>query len=616
MIHAWTRRHTVARDRRARDAAPHPGGADRQRRDGDGARPVPRARRVRAGARTAASCSRGRRTGSDAGRCARSRPHRASASTPAGVATARAAGAAPGDGAALPFAGLRVLDFTMFWAGPFVGHFLAALGADVIKVESIQRPDGIRFASTAQPTAERWWEWCGDVPRRSTPASAASRSTCRARAASSSRARSSRGADVRGRELLAARARQPRPRATTDLARENPRLVMVRMPAFGLDGPWRDRTGFAQTMEQVSGMAWVTGFADGPPVIPRGPCDPLAGMHAVLALLVALEHRRRTGEGQLVESTMVEAALNATAEQVLERQAYGRLVAPRRQPRPGRRAAEPLRVPRRRSSGSRIAVATDAQWARARRRARSPVVGDGRRARDGARAGARRTTRSTPRSLACCGDQERDALVERAPRARASPRRRWSIRATLAQRTRSSARADSSRPSTHPVTGTHAAPGPADALLRPGRAGTARPRRRSASTRRPCCASCSASTTRRSPRCAPSASSASARSESDVRIIAGEFRGRRIEAPPGSRDATHARPRPRGPLLDAPALAARCRRARPLRRLGQPRPRSAFARRAPRALRRARRAGAGGARGRTSRRSACATASRSSSAMR
>ena len=39
----------------------------------------------------------------------------------------------------------------------------------------------------------------------------------------------------------------------------NPALTMVRIPAFGLDGPWRDRTGFAQTMEGITGMAWVTG---------------------------------------------------------------------------------------------------------------------------------------------------------------------------------------------------------------------------------------------------------------------------------------------------------------------------------------------------------------------
>ncbi len=98
----------------------------------------------------------------------------------------------------------------------------------------------------------------------------------------------------------------------------NPRLVMVRMPAFGLDGPWRDRTGFAQTMESISGMAWVTGFADGPPVLVRGTCDPVAGMHGAVATLLALRARDSDGQGRLVEVPMVEAALNITAEQVIE----------------------------------------------------------------------------------------------------------------------------------------------------------------------------------------------------------------------------------------------------------------------------------------------------------
>ncbi|NIR36890.1 MAG: CoA transferase, partial [Actinobacteria bacterium] len=56
------------------------------------------------------------------------------------------------------------------------------------------------------------------------------------------------------------------------LRRRNPSLVFARMPAFGLDGPWRDRPGFAQTMEQLSGLAWVTGHVDDQPRIQRGPC--------------------------------------------------------------------------------------------------------------------------------------------------------------------------------------------------------------------------------------------------------------------------------------------------------------------------------------------------------
>ena len=44
----------------------------------------------------------------------------------------------------LPFAGLRIVDFTAFWAGPIIGHYFAMMGADVIHVESTKRPDGIR----------------------------------------------------------------------------------------------------------------------------------------------------------------------------------------------------------------------------------------------------------------------------------------------------------------------------------------------------------------------------------------------------------------------------------------------------------------------------------------
>jgi crotonobetainyl-CoA:carnitine CoA-transferase CaiB-like acyl-CoA transferase len=146
-----------------------------------------------------------------------------------------------------------------------------------------------------------------------------------------------------------------------DVVRElNARCIMLRMPAFGLDGPWRDRPGFAMTVEQVSGLAWMTGYEDLPLVI-RGACDPVGGLTAFFALLMALEDRRRSGEGQLVEVALVESALNIAAEQVIEYSAYGALLE-----RAGNRGpyAAPQGVYPCAEAGEyvAIAVATDTQW--------------------------------------------------------------------------------------------------------------------------------------------------------------------------------------------------------------------------------------------------------------
>jgi crotonobetainyl-CoA:carnitine CoA-transferase CaiB-like acyl-CoA transferase len=124
----------------------------------------------------------------------------------------------------------------------------------------------------------------------------------------------------------------------------NPRAVFVRMPAFGLGGPWRDRVGFAQTMEQMSGVAWLTGYADdsaaaavAAPMNARGPMDPLAGTHAVFAALLGLAERERSGLGGMIESVMAEIALNAIAEPILEFSATGELLG--REGNRSRRAA-------------------------------------------------------------------------------------------------------------------------------------------------------------------------------------------------------------------------------------------------------------------------------------
>jgi crotonobetainyl-CoA:carnitine CoA-transferase CaiB-like acyl-CoA transferase len=234
-------------------------------------------------------------------------------------ARAQGAGSEP---APLPLGGVRVLDLTAWWAGPSATHMLAALGADVVHVESIQRPDGMRMMAGAFRGRDRWWEW--------SPFFLASNANKRGLALNL--------AAPRGRELalrLLARADAVVENFTPRVLEQwglgwpaiqaaNPRCILVRMPAFGLDGPWRDHTGFAQTMEQMTGLAWRTGHPEDQPRIQRGPCDPLAGMHAAFALLVALAERERSGRGHRVECTMVEGALNAAAEQLVEWSAYGR----------------------------------------------------------------------------------------------------------------------------------------------------------------------------------------------------------------------------------------------------------------------------------------------------
>lgn len=220
------------------------------------------------------------------------------------------------DADALPLSDVRVTDFTAFWAGPVATQLLGALGADVIKIEGVRRPDGMRFSAGRPPDWDQWWEWgpvflCSNNNKRGVSVDLG---TDEGRAIAL--------------ELIAASdliIENFSPRVMANFGLEwdavraaNPRAIMVRMPAFGLDGPWRDRVGFAQTMEQATGMAWMTGHADGPPVIPRGVCDPIAGLHAAFAAVAALAIRDREGAGMQVESTMAEAALNVAAEMLVE----------------------------------------------------------------------------------------------------------------------------------------------------------------------------------------------------------------------------------------------------------------------------------------------------------
>ena len=392
---------------------------------------------------------------------------------------------------------MRILDCTAWWAGPAATHVLACLGADVIKVESVSRPDLMRYTSTVRPDTDRWWEWgplfhgVNNTKRGITVdfTHPDGRAVFRRLVPT---------ADVLLENFT--------PRVMEQFGLDwdavhalNPSITMVRLPAYGLDGPWRDRTGFAQTMEGITGLAWVTGRPDGPPLLPRGACDPLAAMHAVFATMLALDERDHRGEGCLVEAAMIESALNMAAEQVVEYAASGVLLE-----RQGNRG--PVAAPQGvyAAAGDEewlaLAVATDEQWARLRAELGDPAwAADPAFATDaGRRAGH---DRLDERLAAWCATQDARAAAERL--AAAGVPAGYVVDARDIAHNPQLLHRGLFEVEDHPVTGRHPIPTlPFRFRDRDGGLAALGPRRPSASTPTRCSPSCSASTTPSWRRCA------------------------------------------------------------------------------------------------------------------
>ncbi len=265
-----------------------------------------------------------------------------------------------------PFEGVRVLDMTSFWAGPSCTHVLAQLGAEVIHVESTARPDGTRLIAGVPITEEQWWERSPIFSGLNTNKKSVTLDI-----------RKPRGVELLHRlvETCDVIVENYTPRVLDQIGLDfdtvaalRPDAIMMRMPGFGLDGPWRDKPAFAYVIEDASGITWLTGHPDQNPVEPYAVGDPNAGVHGLNALMLAMAHRRRTGEGVRIEAAMVDAALNVAAEQVIEYSAYGNLL--QRQGNRGPTAA-PQNLYRTSEADEfggtddyvAIAVATDEQWA-------------------------------------------------------------------------------------------------------------------------------------------------------------------------------------------------------------------------------------------------------------
>jgi crotonobetainyl-CoA:carnitine CoA-transferase CaiB-like acyl-CoA transferase len=208
-------------------------------------------------------------------------------------------------------AGLRVLDLATFVAAPFCCTLLGEFGAEVVKVEQPGRGDDLRrLGRAARPGLSYWWL---------TESRNKKSITCNLRT-------------PEGQALIRRLARESdviaenfRPGTMEgwhlgwdELQAENTGLVMVRISAFGQTGPYRDRPGFGRIAGAMSGASYLSGYPDRPPVPPGTPTIPdyLAGAMAAMGALVALEHRRRTGEGQVVDVGLYEPMLRMLDEMI------------------------------------------------------------------------------------------------------------------------------------------------------------------------------------------------------------------------------------------------------------------------------------------------------------
>ena len=272
-------------------------------------------------------------------------------------------GLRPRDDKEGPLFGIRIIDFSMGWAGPVCTRHLADLGADIVKIEACGYPDWWRGVDNRPETVtQRLYEKSArfNIMNRGKRAITLDLTQpdgvqlAKALVKDADAAIENYSADVLRKLGLDYAA----------LEKINPSIVMVSMAAFGAGGAWRETRAYGSTLEQGSGLPSVGGRAGDPPMMNHlAYGDAVGGLNACSALLVALLHRRRTGEGQFIDLSQVQCMLPFTAAWAIEQSAAGCVA-----PRAGNR--HPLFVPHGvfpcagADKWVLIAVTDDAMWAR------------------------------------------------------------------------------------------------------------------------------------------------------------------------------------------------------------------------------------------------------------
>ncbi len=212
--------------------------------------------------------------------------------------------------------GLKVLELGQLIAGPFAAKTLADFGADVIKIEPPGAGDPLRKWRLLKDGTSVWWQL-------------------------QSRNKRSLALDLRhkdGQALIRQLALESdvlienfRPGALEawgldplDLMAANPRLIVLRVSGYGQTGPYRDRPGFGVVAEAMGGLRHLSGEPGQTPVrVGVSIGDTLAALHGVIGILLALQERHRSGQGQVIDMALYEAVFNCMESLVPEFSAFG-----------------------------------------------------------------------------------------------------------------------------------------------------------------------------------------------------------------------------------------------------------------------------------------------------
>ena len=226
-------------------------------------------------------------------------------------------------------AGLRVIDLSQVFAGPYCTKLLADMGAEVIRVECAARSGRGGALPRTKPGGAFGASFPdGDTGERSYNRFAYYNEVNRNKHAITIDLSRPLGVEVFKKLVtisdVVVENFTPRVMANFGLdypvlSETNPRIIMLSISGYGRDGPYRDYVSYGESIEAMTGFCKLTAYPGGPPLKPGvAYADAASGLHAAFAILAALRHRRRTGKGQHIDLAMREAVTPLLGEAIMD----------------------------------------------------------------------------------------------------------------------------------------------------------------------------------------------------------------------------------------------------------------------------------------------------------